>query len=143
MAIQPPFRTRLPYLIGGFGMAAALVVVVMLGVILQHENPVFMALAGVVGVGLFAGLGYMAGGPSALRADSETLSYHPSIGQAKTISRKSLSSIARVLGLRGLTDIEFRAHDGKVLLTLGGSYTRPDMERFSAFLGVPLRWEVD
>jgi hypothetical protein len=51
--------------------------------------------------------------------------------------------MARVRGLRGLKVIEFRASDGKVMLTLDDSFTRPDMQSLSDFLGVPLRTELD
>lgn len=141
MTIEPPLRSRLPYLVFGFGMAAAMPVLAVIAVVVQSANPVLMAVIALGGMALFAGLGWGAGGPSTLQVDEGVLRYASALSKPKVIPRADLAGIVRVPGSRGLYAIEIRGHDGKALISTGASFKRADMQSLAAALSVPLTWD--
>lgn len=141
MSVRPPPWSRLIFGLGASAAAVLFLFVTAVGIFVQHSGPV----SGLFGVALgaaFAVIAYWGGRSNWLCADERTFGCHPSIGSAKVFARDQLAEIVRVAGARGITSLQFRTRDGRVLVEAGDSFIRPDVERLSQYLRVPLTWDL-
>ena len=70
------------------------------------------------------------------------MGFYPSIGKPKVFARAQVAAIVRTPGQKGITNIEFRAHDGTVLFIADDFFGHADMQHFADYLHVPLKWKL-